>query len=195
MKPRLSAPLRFGALPALAAATVVLIAGLTLVDLSRSLFVDSTRAPPPAGPLAPVPADGCRATDVSREVPDYTEEEALEALGDYPTRGAVARLWPLSRHRERLYELLLARKTSEEIRIHLLGAFETADAERALEGAREIVDEEGLSEGPLLAQAMEVVSRLGGEGDLELLVDRPHESHQLRSLREKYREAIRRRFR
>jgi hypothetical protein len=202
---RLSIPLRLTGLPALAAAVVLLLALLTVSDLGRS-----SRSAGPAieeeGPSEEDPGDELSVLErrakrlevpLSEGVPQLSEEEALEALADRPLttarmRAAVMRLWPLSAHREKLHALLLEKRTPAEVRLLLLTLFRKVSLPKALDGARAVAREEELPESPLLLGAYEILARHGEARDLELFGPRAGESHQLLTLREGYRDELRR---
>lgn len=190
-KKALPITLRLTTLPAFAALTVILIAGLSLVDLRSWRRTeakdddDVLQVLKREGPKGKVP--------ISRDVPTLSEEEALKLLEETPSRACVSRLWPITKHRDRLFKALLSRDSPKEVRVYLLGAFLGASPEKALEASRAIVSEKDLGEGPLLLSAYEILSRNGRKEDLALFKERPGESYQLKTLREEYRDSLQKR--
>ena len=189
MKSRMPISLRLALPPAVAALSVMFLAGLSLVDLTwgrkhsedeRDRERRSALEPPPKKDPVPITAN----------VPETSEEEALWSLQERPGRGAAQRLWPLVAHREALFQLLLSKTTLHETRLYLLGQFDGAMPKKAREAARAIVAEKDLPEGVLLVSAFEVLSRHGGKEDLPLFAERQGESHQLKTLREEYRDQL-----
>jgi hypothetical protein len=184
---RLAIPLRLSTLPALAALTVLLIAGLSTWDL---LFrkrggedgIPILRSPPREG-LVPR----------SRDLPELSEKEALDILKRGVGRAAVMRLWKEPTHRERLREILLSKETREEVRLWLLGRFAAEEPRSALEAARAIAAEASTPQGHLLSSAYEVLSRHGAAEDVRLFTEREFEHEQTRASREKHRDTLRER--
>jgi len=175
--------------PAVAALAVVFLAGLSVLDLTRSRNAaeDEDERARREALKAPAKKD---LVPIAANVPELSEEEALRSLKERPNRASVKRLWPLENHREELFGLLSAKGTPEEARLYLLGAFDEAAPKKALEAAREILKEKDLREGPLLLSAFEILSRHGGKDDLVHFSERPGETHQLRTLREEYRDQL-----
>ncbi len=194
MKPRFPLALRLSTLPAAACLAVAILSGLTVLDLARSRRGEDAEkaatsdAPPPA-PCAN------RKVPLAAGVPVLSESEALDVLKERPHRAAVARLFPIQRHREALFKILLSRESPEDARLYLLSAFAGADPAKGLEASRSIAAETDLEEGPLLLSALEVLSRNGEPKDLALFCERAGESTQLRTMREEYRDALRDRSR
>lgn len=181
-------------LPGLAALCVGAIAILSVSDLKSVSDVN--------GPLKTAEPEDTEALQVLRshrnaepvprttEVPKLSEPAALKALEEGPQRAAVAALWPMSQHRDRLLKLLLSHETQEEIRLYLLSALEAESPKRAAEAARSILAENDLSQGPLLLAMYEVLWRTGEEKDLFELADKPFELHQTTTIREGYRASL-----
>lgn len=192
MTPKLRLTLRLLAPPVLAVVTTVLLAALSLFELSGSGRQGRSEGEAQRAALLPEP-ERKPLVSITAGVPELSEGEALERLRGRPDRAALARLWPIEKHREALLELALSAKTSEEIRLFLLGAFESESPKKALEAARAVVREKEILEGPLLLSAFEVLARHGERADLALFAERPGESHQLKTLREEYRGTLERR--
>jgi hypothetical protein len=184
--------LRLTTLPAFAALLVVLIAGLSLVDLKKWRKGEATEDQDVLQVLKRESPKGT--VPISRNIPTLSEGEALKLLDEAPTRAAVGRLWRIPKHRDRLFKLLLKEDLPKEVRVYLLGAFLKDSPDKALEAARSIASEKDLKEGPLLLSAFEILSRSGEKEDLKLFTARPWESHQLKTLREKCRDSLQRRF-
>jgi hypothetical protein len=178
--------LRLSAVPLAAGLAVLLLSGISLVELNETRKADGDEDTlqilerPNRENLVPR----------STAIPKLSEEEALKALRERPGRAALEALWPSPAHRQRLFEILLAKDTAEEVRLHLLGRFWDVEPKRALEAARAIAGDDGVSQGPLRLSAYEVLAREGEESDLFLLHERPHELHQTKTLREGYRDSL-----
>jgi hypothetical protein len=187
MKTRRALFLRLTALPAVTALAVLILASLSILDLTwgrRSAVEEGDRQlqkrfeEPPRKDLVPLTAN----------VPLISEAEALAALRERPTRNAVKRLWAMDGHREALFRALLSRETPEDVRLYLMGAFDEAIPKKAVEAARVIVKDKDLPESPLVFSAYDVLSRHGGKDDLVLFTERENESYQLKTIREEYRD-------
>ena len=180
-----SLPLRLSAVPAAAGLTVLLLSGISLVEMGEGRETDEDRD------KLQILERPKRENLISRSssVPKLSEEEALLALRERPGRVAIEALWPSSVHRERLFEVLIAKETPEEVRLHLLGRFWDEEPSRALEAARAIAGSD-VSQGPLRLAAYEVLAHEGDELDLLLLHERPFELHQTKTLREGYRDSL-----
>ena len=183
-----SLPLRLAALPALAAAVVVLVSALSLLEIGAR-----AKTPEPEDPEAlQILARPRKAGLVprTRALPELSEAESLRLLAEAPGRAAAQRLWPLEQHRARLLQVLLERRTPSDLRLFLLGRFAEASPASALEAARTIARDLEVPPGLLLLAAYEVLEREGSEDDLLLLTPRPGEPHQVKGARESYRAAL-----
>jgi len=189
MKLRFPLAIRLSTLPLAAVLAIVFLSGLTILDLVRDrggedLDNDKKRRPVLRDPTPE------KKVPLTADVPGLSEEEALAILKDRPTRAAVARLWPLQGHRDTLFKVLLDPKSREEVRLFVLGKLEQTDPGKAVEAARAMASEKDLGEGPMLLSALEILSLNGRAEDIALFAERPGESHQLKSLREEYRDAL-----
>jgi hypothetical protein len=171
--------------PSAAAAVVFLVGGLTVIELHSTLTEREEWMPRDP---APILESGPR-EPVKGLVPEVSEEEALGELAAQPSRAAVQRLWPVPAHRDRLLEALLRPETPTESRLFLLKAFEVECPERALEGARRMAQEGSPSE-PIHLSAYRILARLGDDGDLFLMADRPHEREQVKAHRHRFRSEL-----
>jgi hypothetical protein len=187
---RFPLPIRLSTLPAAAALAVAVLAGLTLIDLARGHRQDEEDLKAAKESFMAAPSDTKR-VPLTEDVPALSEDEAEAILKDRPTVAAANRLWPIPTRRGALFDVLVAKTSPEEVRLHLLAGFEEAEAAKALQAARSIVAEEEQREGPLLFSAYEIVSRLGEAKDERLFAERPGESNQAKSMREEYRNALR----
>jgi len=192
MSTKSSLVLRISMVPAVAGLAVVFLSALTILDLGRNRRREEEGMEAKRQMVLPAAASGER-VPINENVPEITEDEALEVLKDRPTRAATARLWPMKAHRGTLFRILLDRGAPPEVRILLLGSFEHEDPAKALEAARSIGGEEGQGEGPLLFSAWEILSRFGDRSDLLLFAERSGESQQQKAIREERRDALRER--
>jgi hypothetical protein len=175
---------RLSAVPIAAGLAVLLLSGISLLELR-----DARDGEGDGDELQVLERPRRDLVPRSAAVPRLSEAEALAALRERPGRAAIEALWPAVAHRERLFEVLLAKDTAEELRLHLLGRFWEEEPKRALEAARTIAGEE-ISQGPLRLAAYELLAREGEELDLLLLDERPFELHQTKTLREGYRDSL-----
>jgi hypothetical protein len=180
-------------LPAAAVLAVLILAGMSLIDL-----IWSRRSGPGTPPTSGTPVlsrpEKAPLVPHSRDLETLSREEAIEALKERPRTAPVARLLREPGERDRLFALLKKKDTPEEIRLLILGHFAADDPEKALDAARAMAHEEELSQGPLRFQVYEILARHGGEPDLALLDERPFEHHQTRTLREGYRDSLKKRI-
>ena len=187
-------PLRLAALPVVAGLTVLIVAGISMLDIGENNKKEQKSPEETLLVLRRHKRQGV--VPRAERVGALSEREALERLEVRgPRRAAVDRLWPGPKHRERLLALLVAKETSEDIRLHLLGLFREAAPSSAVQAARAILGKQDLSQGPLLLAAYEVVARYGKVDDLVLLSRRPDELQQTRVTREQYRALLNRRLR
>lgn len=178
--------LRLSAVPVAAGLVVLLLSGISLVDLreAREAHGDEDKLQILESPHREnlVPR--------STAIPKLSEEEALKALRERPGRAALETLWPRADHRQHLFEVLLEKDTPEELRLYLLSRFWEEEPKRALEAARKIALDDKVSQGPIRLSVYEVLAREGDELDLLLLHERPFELHQTKTLREGYRDSL-----
>lgn len=188
-KPRLNLPLRLTALPSLAGLVVVMLSFITVFELSDAIR-EATQGPR-AKAKKEVP------TSPQAQTPNLSETEALRLLGE--RRDAPGKILALERlrlepaHEEDLFRELLRRDTPAEARLRLLSFFKECLKERALEAARALLKEKDLTHEILLSAAFELLAKGGAKEDLSLFSERPGEDHQLKTLREKYRDELEKR--
>src|SRR6266508_5005848 len=175
MKQKMPISLRLAFPPAIAALSVMFLAGLSLVDLMRSRNHVEEEKDGEGLLRTTAPAETRGFVPIKENVPELSEVEALERLRDRPSRAAVERLWGIEAHREELFELLLSKRTPEEVRFFLLWAFDESLPAKALVAARAIAAERDIPESPLIFAALEVLSRRGHKDDLALFAERSGE--------------------